>query len=115
VRAACTRCGRVAAINRHHCTGRGADGRYLHPRLTVPLCVPCHDGMHAVMRGAGIDGDREATPYLVLARIAACLSWISEAAGPYVVTQDLFEELTIALETPLVALLGTRTPREEAA
>ena len=60
----CGRCRSWRPIHWHHVTGSGIDGRYLHPRLTFPLCVPCHDGMHAVLRGAGIDGDREGTPLL---------------------------------------------------
>jgi len=101
----CGRCRSWRPIHWHHVTGSGIDGRYLHPRLTFPLCVPCHDGMHAVLRGAGIDGDREGTPLLILARFCAWLSWMGEESGPFELTQTFVEELTIALEGPLAALM----------
>ncbi len=108
----CARCGRFGPVEHHHITGKGIDGRYLHPALTVPLCVPCHDGLHAVQRAAGIDGDREATPALVLARITAWVSWMSEAPGTNGITCELFGELAVALDAPLTALLAV-TPLEK--
>jgi hypothetical protein len=101
----CARCGRVGQVEHHHITGRSIDGRYLHPGLTVALSIPCHDGLHAVQRAAGIDGDREGTPALVLARIAAWVSWMSEQPGPQGITGELLGELAAALDAPLTALL----------
>lgn len=40
----------------HHPTGRGADGRYLDPRLAVGGCHDHHELWHDDLRGAGIDG-----------------------------------------------------------
>ena len=39
---ACVICGSPAA-DLHHLTGRCADGSYLHPRLTAPLCHDDHE------------------------------------------------------------------------
>jgi hypothetical protein len=89
-------------------TGSDIDGDYLHPSLTFPFCIPCHDGMHAILRGAGIDGDREGTPLLVMARACAWLSWMAEEPGPYGITQEFAEQLVIALEEPLAALMAVR-------
>ena len=106
----CGRCRRgVEVIHRHHVTGSGIDGEYLHPNLTFPFCVPCHDGIHAILRAARLDGDRHGTPLLVLARFCAWLSWMAEEPGPYVFTREFVEELVSALEAPLEALMAGAT------
>lgn len=107
MRGQCGRCRRIVdTIHGHHVTGSGIDGEYLHPKLTFPFCIPCHDGIHAILRAAGLDGDREGTPLLVLARFCAWCSWMAEEPGPYELTQEFMEELARALEAPLEVLMA---------
>ena len=40
----------------HHPTGRGADGRYLDPKLTADGCHDHHEIWHDDLRDFGIDG-----------------------------------------------------------
>ena len=72
------RCGHVGAVERHHLLGRGADGRYLEPQLLIPLCAECHQlGAHRLLGLAGLDGRREATPAVLLRRLAVGLRWLA--------------------------------------
>jgi len=56
VTAACTLCGAVGQLHRHHVTGRpGPGAAYLDPGLVVALCVRCHVSVHQALRAVGLD------------------------------------------------------------
>ncbi len=71
------RCGHIGAVERHHLLGRGADGAYVEPQLLVALCGECHQSAHRLLGLAGLDGRREATPALLLRRLAVGLRWLA--------------------------------------
>jgi hypothetical protein len=50
----CAICG-GAACDSHHLTGRGPDGGYLDPELTVDECHDDHELLHEDLRQEGID------------------------------------------------------------
>lgn len=50
----CAICGRPAR-ELHHPTGRDAEGRYLDPRWTVPVCLSCHRQDMPLWRDFGLD------------------------------------------------------------
>ena len=52
---ACASCLR-AAEHAHHLEGRGPDGRYLSPDLTLAVCPRCHVRLHTARRHAGVKG-----------------------------------------------------------
>jgi hypothetical protein len=71
------RCGAVGPIHWHHLTGRGPDDRYCHPDLTISLCPECHQpGIHRLLQIAGLDGPMEATPGVLVGRVAANFGWL---------------------------------------
>ena len=102
----CTRCRSIGPIHRHHLTGVDGHGHYIHPELTVRFCIPCHDGAHAILRAQHLDGRKEATGKLILARIQGFLCWMQLISGPHTLDDELLAGITKALEAPLAELQG---------
>lgn len=66
----CLICGREGRWQLHHPTGRGADGEYLDPGFTVPLCHDHHTLVHDNLKTLGLEGDRP----IALGRVALRLT-----------------------------------------
>lgn len=69
-------------VGGHHMLGRGPDGRYVLPKILVPLCQreggTCHQGgIHRLLAAAGVEGPMAATNGVLVLRIATTLGWLS--------------------------------------
>ena len=53
---ACSLCGAIGPVHRHHVSGRPAPGcAYLDPGLVVAVCAACHANLHQALRLCGLD------------------------------------------------------------
>lgn len=84
----CLRCGSGERVQLHHPTGK-ANGTYLHPDLTVPLCsIPdgCHPLLHHLLQLDHLDGaQRPEVPGLVVGRIGELFRWLGWSSRPELV------------------------------
>ena len=96
----------ASAAQRHHPTGRGADGGYLDPELRVPVCVPCHAVDHQLWRHFGLD---TADDHVLarLGRLAFLVGRLGDLERPVALAPDFWLGLrTLLLD--LESIWGSR-------
>ena len=82
---ACSLCGAIGPVHRHHVTGRSAPGvAYFDGGLVVAVCAACHASLHQALRLCGLDFPVGATDSMAhrLHRVAATAELVAGASRP---------------------------------
>lgn len=94
---ACSHCGTVGPLQRHHPTGRDHGTPY-HPELVDPICQRCHVAEHRVWQATGIDHMTD--PEVLVLRLAMWLgrrTAVLSADGCHVMAGDLASPLWLSV------------------
>lgn len=108
----CLACGKSGRLDEHHPTGRDHNGAHFDPAFTVPLCPPCHQLHHAVLRASKLEkrgslpGPTQSAPFLMLCRLGTFFLWLSWQGRPVTFSQQSLAFLAEVFDKATFALFG---------
>ena len=104
---ACSLCGAIGPVHRHHVSGRPAPGcAYLDPGLVVAVCAACHASLHQALRVAGVDFPGGAHVFLRhrLLRVGCTAELVAGAGRPLVLAPTSARSLAVLVREGADAL-----------
>ena len=104
---ACSLCGAIRPVHRHHVSGRPAPGcAYLDPGLVVAVCAACHANLHQALRLCGLDFGGVGPDSVAhrLHRVAVTADLLAGASRPLVLAPTSARSLAVLVREGADAL-----------